>query len=71
LGSSIEGEPYLTRLDLTIVTGARRVEAALLSGEPSYRLIVDTIPAPIATMTSQGEVEHVNRQVYEYFGCAT
>jgi PAS domain-containing protein len=53
------------------VTGARRVEAALLSGEPSYRLIVDTIPAPIATMTSQGEVEHVNRQVYEYFGCAT
>ena len=45
-----------------------RVEAPLHSGEPSYRLIVDTIPALIATMTPEGEVEHVNRQVYEYFG---
>jgi PAS domain S-box-containing protein len=45
-----------------------RAEAALHSGEPSYRLIVDTIPALIATMTPEGEVEDVNRQVYEYFG---
>ncbi len=45
-----------------------RVEAALHSGEPAYRLIVDTIPALIATMTAEGEVEHVNRQVHEYFG---
>src|SRR5262245_62813448 len=36
--------------------------------EPSYRLIVDTIPALIATMTPEGSVEHVNRQVSEYFG---
>ena len=45
-----------------------RAETALQSGEPSYRLIVDTIPALIATMTPEGEVEHVNRQVHEYFG---
>jgi PAS domain S-box-containing protein len=47
-----------------------RAEAALHSGEPSYRLIVDTIPALVATMTPEGEVEHVNRQVHEYFGRA-
>jgi PAS domain S-box-containing protein len=45
-----------------------RADAALHSTEPSYRLIVDTIPALIATMTPEGEVEHVNRQVCEYFG---
>jgi PAS domain S-box-containing protein len=45
-----------------------RAEAALHSGDPSYRLIVDTLPALIATMTPEGEVEHVNRRVYEYFG---
>jgi len=45
-----------------------RAEAALHSGGASYRLIVDTIPALIATMTAEGEVEHVNRQLYEYFG---
>ena len=43
-----------------------RVEAALHSGEPSFRLIVDTIPALIAAMMPAGQVEHVNRQVYEY-----
>jgi PAS domain S-box-containing protein len=45
-----------------------RVEATLRSREPSYRLIVDTIPALIATMTAEGAVEHTNRQVHEYFG---
>ena len=45
-----------------------RAEAVRRSGEASYRLIVDTIPALIATMTAEGEVEHVNRQLYQYFG---
>jgi formate hydrogenlyase transcriptional activator len=45
-----------------------RAEAALHSGDPSYQLIVDTIPALINTMTAEGELEHVNRQVLEYFG---
>ena len=45
-----------------------RAEAALNSGGASYRLIVDAIPALIATMSAEGEVEHVNRQLYEYFG---
>src|SRR5262245_43701744 len=36
--------------------------------EPSFQLIVETIPGLIAVMTATGEVEHVNRQVLEYFG---
>jgi len=36
--------------------------------EESFRLIVETIPGLIAVMTPAGGVEHVNRQVLEYFG---
>jgi PAS domain S-box-containing protein len=36
--------------------------------ERDARLIVETIPALVAVMTPAGEVEHVNRQVLEYFG---
>src|SRR5580704_18816931 len=36
--------------------------------EESSRLIVETIPGLIAVMTPRGEVEHVNRQVLDYFG---
>src|SRR5262245_35681519 len=35
--------------------------------EPSFQLIVETIPGLVAVMTATGEVEHVNRQVLEYF----
>jgi PAS domain S-box-containing protein len=38
------------------------------SGEPGFRLIVETIPGLIAVMTPEGRVEHVNRQVLDYFG---
>src|SRR5918996_1320923 len=36
--------------------------------EDGFRLIVETIPGLVAVMTPEGEVEHVNRQVLEYFG---
>ena len=36
--------------------------------EESFRLIVETIPGLVAVMTADGKVEHVNRQVLEYFG---
>jgi PAS domain S-box-containing protein len=36
--------------------------------EQSFRVIVDTIPGLIAVMTAKGDVEHVNRQVLDYFG---
>ena len=38
------------------------------SGEDSFRLIVETIPGLVAVMTADGGVEHVNRQVLDYFG---
>ncbi len=34
----------------------------------NFRLIVDSIPAPVAIMTPAGEVEVVNRLTLEYFG---
>ncbi len=38
------------------------------ASEDGFRLIVETIPGLIALMTPEGELEHVNRQVLEYFG---
>jgi len=43
-------------------------EDALPPSEESFRLIVETIPGLIAVMTADGGVEHVNRQVLDYFG---
>ena len=34
----------------------------------NLRLLVDSIPAPVAVMTPSGEVETVNKPVLEYFG---
>jgi PAS domain S-box-containing protein len=41
------------------------------TNEQSLRLIVDTIPGFVCTLTAAGEVELVNRQVLEYFGKTT
>ena len=38
------------------------------ASEEGFRLIVETIPGLIAVMTPEGAVEHVNRQVLEFFG---
>jgi len=43
-------------------------EEASSSSEESFRLIVETLPGLIAVMTADGGVEHVNRQVLDYFG---
>jgi PAS domain S-box-containing protein len=50
------------------VTERKRAELALRESEREARLIVETIPGLVAVMTPAGEVEHVNRQVLEYFG---
>jgi PAS domain S-box-containing protein len=46
----------------------KRAEQAQRESEQSFRLMVDGIAGLVATMTSEGEVELVNRQVLEYFG---
>jgi formate hydrogenlyase transcriptional activator len=43
-------------------------EDASSTSEESFRLIVETIPGLVAVMTAGGGVEHVNRQVLDYFG---
>jgi PAS domain S-box-containing protein len=46
----------------------KRNEAALKESEERFRLIVDTIPGFVCTLSAWGEVELLNRQVLEYFG---
>jgi formate hydrogenlyase transcriptional activator len=46
-------------------------EAALREGEERFRLIVDTIPGFVFTLSPKGEVELLNRQALEYFGKRT
>jgi formate hydrogenlyase transcriptional activator len=38
------------------------------TNEERFRLILDTIPGFVFTLSAAGEVEHLNRQVLEYFG---
>jgi formate hydrogenlyase transcriptional activator len=49
----------------------KRNEAALKESEERFRLIVDTIPGFVCTLSAEGEVELLNRQVLEYFGKTT
>jgi PAS domain S-box-containing protein len=46
----------------------KRVEEALRERERASRLIVDSIPGLVATLTPAGEVEGVNNQVLAYCG---
>src|SRR5262249_34856714 len=46
----------------------KRAKEALQVRELNLRLLVDSIPAPVAVMTPSGEVESVNKPVLEYFG---
>jgi len=52
----------------TDIDDRKRAEEALRANERNFRLIVDTMPALVCTMTPRGEVELVNRQIHEYFG---
>ena len=45
-----------------------QTEEASRFSEESFRLIVETIPGLVAVMAADGGVEHVNRQVLDYFG---
>ena len=49
----------------------KRAEEALKSNEQNLRLIVDTIPGHVCTLSAEGEVQLLNRQVLEYFGKTT
>src|SRR6202167_570516 len=46
----------------------QHAEENVRAGEKSFRLIVDSIPGLVVTMTAQGELEFVSQQCLDYFG---
>jgi PAS domain S-box-containing protein len=52
----------------TDIEERRRAEEALRVRELNFRLIVNSIPAPVAVTTPTGEVEALNQPTLEYFG---
>ncbi|MFL6283411.1 MAG: PAS domain-containing protein [Pyrinomonadaceae bacterium] len=52
----------------TEIEDRRRAEEALRARELDFRLIVDSIPAPVSVTTPSGEVEALNQPTLEYFG---
>jgi len=53
------------------IEARKRAEETLRSNEQKLRLIVDSIPGMVCTMSTAGEVQLLNRQVLEYFGKTT
>ena len=49
-------------------TERKLAEEELRARELNLRLIVDSIPAPVAVMTPSGQVDSVNQPALEYFG---
>ncbi len=50
------------------VTARIQAEEALRASELSFRLIVDSIPGLVSTMTPSGDAELVNERVMSYTG---
>jgi PAS domain S-box-containing protein len=50
------------------LTEQKRVEKALRESERSLRSAIDGIPGLVAILTPDGDVEAVNRQIYDYCG---
>ena len=52
----------------TDIDDQKRAEEELRASETNLRQIVDSIPGLVSTLSADGEVDHVSRQVLEYFG---
>jgi PAS domain S-box-containing protein len=53
---------------LTDIDDRKRAEDSLRESERNLRLILDSIPGFIHTLTPAGEVEHVNQRILDFFG---
>jgi formate hydrogenlyase transcriptional activator len=53
---------------LTDVDDRKRAEEALRASELNFRVIIDSIPGLVHTLTGAGELEFVNQQNLAYFG---
>jgi hypothetical protein len=65
---SADGAVIRWCLLLVDIDDHRRAAEALRASERDVRLIVDSIPAFILTLTPGGEVEHVNQRIIDFFG---
>jgi PAS domain S-box-containing protein len=52
----------------SLYSDLQRSEAAIRASEKSLRLIIDTIPGFVCTLSPAGEVELLNRKILDYFG---
>jgi PAS domain S-box-containing protein len=52
----------------TDIEDRRRAEEAVRASEHHFRLMVNSVPGLVQTMTAAGEVEVVNQRVLDYFG---
>jgi PAS domain S-box-containing protein len=64
----VEPRPKRTASGDDLTARLTRAEEALRTRELDFQLIVDSIPAPVAVMSPNGEVEALNQQVLDYFG---
>jgi PAS domain S-box-containing protein len=56
------------RFDNELVDRLARAEEALQARELNFKLIVESIPVPVAVTTPAGDVEALNQPTLEYFG---